>query len=248
MQNLLTAFGRAFSSLLQPRMWLPILAPALLSFLVWILLTVFVLQTLAGWLLDVPPFSWASAFIALWFAKLLAFIGGWAAIFAVAYLMALVLTAVFLLPVLLRRIAARSYSDLALMGKDSFVGSTMNSLVSMLGFVVGWIVTLPLWLIPGVAFLLPFLWLAWLNRRLFSYDVLSLHATEEEWRTLRKKCAWPLFLIGLCFAALAHIPLLGILAPTLAMLTYIHYGLEALRQLRGGAVMVVAQREAENKT
>ncbi|MCL2830031.1 MAG: EI24 domain-containing protein [Betaproteobacteria bacterium] len=237
MRTLMIAFGRAFSSLLRPKMWLPLLAPALVSLVVWVFLSVFALHALAGCLIDMPPFSWASTFVAVWFGKFLALIGGWALIFAAAYLTALILTAVFLLPALLRRIAADSYADLALMGKDSFTAGAMNSLIAILGFAAGWILTLPLWFVPGLGLLLPFFWLAWLNRRTFSYDVLCLHASEEEWQMLRKRHARSLFLIGLSFAVLAHIPILGILAPTLAMLTYIHFGLEALRQLRGGAIL-----------
>ena len=238
MLTLMIAFGRALSSLRQTRMWLPLVAPVLISFLVWVLLAIFALHILAGWLADIPPFSWTSAFIALWLGNLLAYLGAWTLIFIAAYLTALILTAIFVLPVLLRRIAAHSYPDLALMGKDSFVAGAANSLVALLGFVVGWVATLPLWLVPGLGLLLPIFWLAWLNRRTFSYDVLCLHASEDEWKMLRQKHAGSLFLLGLCFAMLAHVPVIGILAPTLAMLTYIHFGLEALRQLRGGAVVV----------
>ncbi len=247
MLNLMIAFGRAFSSLLQPKMWPPLIAPVLISFLVWILLTIFTLHSLAGWLIDKPPFSWASAFVALWLGKLLAYIGGWALIFAAAYLSATMLAAIFVLPMLLKRTAASSYPDLALMGKDSFVAGAVNSVVAMLGFIAGWVATLPFWIIPGAGLLLPFLWLAWLNRRTFSYDVLCVHASDEEWQTLRQQHARPLFLLGLCFAVFAHIPVLGMLAPALAMLTYIHYGLEALRQLRGGAVLTVSKQEASGR-
>jgi len=242
MRNLMTALKRAFSSLSQPRMWLPLIAPVLISFLVWALLATFALHILVDWLAELLPFSWTSIYIVLWFFKLLAYLSGWTLIFAAAYLTSLVLAAIFALPILLRRIALHSYSDLALMGKDSFVSSAANSLTAFLGFAVGWVLTLPLWLIPGLSVILPFFWLAWLNRRTFSYDVLCLHASEDEWQMLRKKHARSLFLLGLGFAMLSHIPIIGILAPALAMLTYIHFGLEALRQLRGGAVVV--QRQA----
>ena len=43
--------------------------------------------------------------------------------------------------------------------------------------------------------------------------------------------------IGLGMALLVHLPLIGLLVPGLAALTYIHYGLEALRRLRGGALV-----------
>ena len=97
MSILRIAFGRAFSSLLQPRMWLSLVMPVLISLVIWILLTIFALQNFAGWLIDVPPFSWASTFVALGFAKFLAYIGGWALIFAIAYLTALILMSVFMM-------------------------------------------------------------------------------------------------------------------------------------------------------
>jgi len=238
MLNLMVAFGRAFSSLSLPRMWRPLIMPILISFLVWILLAIFATHILVGWLLNLPPFSWATTFIALPFGTVLAYLGAWTLIFAAAYLTALVWAAIFVLPGLLKRIAQQDYPDLALMGKDNFIASTSNSLIAIAGFFIGWIVTWPLWLIPGLGILLPLFWLAWLNRRTFAYDALILHASETEWQMLRQAHAKNLFLIGFCFALLAHIPLIGILAPSLAMLTYIHFGLQALRQLRNGALVV----------
>jgi hypothetical protein len=37
-------------------------------------------------------------------------------------------------------------------------------------------------------------------------------------------------------ALLAHVPLLGLLAPALAALAFVHYGLESLRRLRQEAL------------
>lgn len=104
-------------------------------------------------------------------------------------------------------------------------------------FLGGWLVTLPLWLVPGLASILPFFWMAWLNRRTFAYDALSVHATDDEWRALRRQQAMPLLGLGLVMAVLAHIPFVGMLAPSLAALAYIHFCLEALRRLRQGAVV-----------
>ena len=115
----------------------------------------------------------------------------------------------------------------------------MNSLVAVLVFTVGWLLTLPLWLIPGLALLLPVLWMAWLTRRTFAYDALSVHATVDEWCLLRRQHGFPMLLLGVILALLAHIPVIGLLTPTLAALAYTHYCLEALRRLRQGAVVTV---------
>jgi hypothetical protein len=168
-------------------------------------------------------------------------LGGWLLILSASYLLAMILTAVVVLPLLLNHLAKTDYPELAQMGADSFVGSLWNSLWAALLFILGWVVTLPLWLIPGMGLILPLFWMAWLNRRTFAYDTLSLHATDDEWREIRRRQAMPLLVIGFLMAALAHVPFLGMLAPSLAALAYVHFCLEALRQLRQGAIVTVTE-------
>ena len=143
------------------------------------------------------------------------------------------------MPLLLEHLAATDYPDLARLGKDSLLASTWNSVRAALLFIIGWVLTLPLWLIPGMGLLLPLLWMAWLNRRTFAYDALSLHATQEEWQHLRRQRANVLIWLGLVMALLTHVPLLGLFAPSLAALAYIHFCLEALRRLRQGAIVAI---------
>ncbi len=114
-------------------------------------------------------------------------------------------------------------------------------------FIIGWVVTLPLWLIPGLGLILPFFWMGWLNRRTFAFDALAIHATEEEWRELQRRHALPLLGLGLLMAVLAHVPYMGLLAPSLAALAYVRYCLEALRQLRQGAVVTASHTLKEKK-
>jgi hypothetical protein len=71
--------------------------------------------------------------------------------------------------------------------------------------------------------------MGWLNRRTFAYDALSMHATAGEWQAIRTGQKAPLFMLGLTMALLAHIPFVGLLVPALAALSFVHYGLEALR-------------------
>ena len=78
--------------------------------------------------------------------------------------------------------------------------------------------------------------MAWLNRRTFAYDALSAHAGEEEWQVLSARHKGQFLLLGLCMALLAHVPLLGLLAPALAALAFVHYALESLRRLRQEAL------------
>ena len=125
------------------------------------------------------------------------------------------------------------------MGKDSFVAATVNSVLASVLFVLGWLLTLPLWLVPGLSIVLPLLLMAWFNRRTFAYDALSMHATPAEWTALRRDYRQPLFMLGLTMALLAHVPVIGLFVPALAALAFVHMGLEALRCSRGGAIVSV---------
>jgi uncharacterized protein involved in cysteine biosynthesis len=183
--------------------------------------------------------SWIAEWGAAWLAKALAVLAGWLAILSASYLVAMLLTAVFVLPLILGHVAARDYPDLARLGDDSFAASAWNSVWAAVLFIAGWAVTLPLWLIPGFGVFLPLFWMAWLNRRTFAYDALSAHATPGEARELRRHKALPLFGLGFVGAAVTHVPVAGLFAPSLAALAYTHFCLESLRELRRGAVVSV---------
>lgn len=241
MARVVQALLRSLVTLSQPGVWLLLLGPALLALLAWVVLAFFLLDGLVGTMLEVPPLGWLSDWGAVWLAKVLAVIGGWLLILAAAYLTAVMLAAIFVLPLLLKRVAATDYPDLAHMGQDSVVAATWNTVSAALLFAAGWLLTWPLWLIPGLGLVLPIYWMAWLNRRTFTFDALTLHASDAEWQELRRQHATPLLLLGAVLALLAHVPLLGLLAPALAALAYIHFVLAALRDLRQGAILTVIE-------
>ena len=239
MFDTMVALRRSLVSLGRGKVWIYILGPSLAAVLFMIGVSVVFLDYLIGNLIEQPPMTWIAAWGAVWLAKALAALGAWLVILSASYLVALLLTAVFVLPLMLGTIAKVDYPDLAKLGKDSLVAATWNSVWAAALFVAGWLVTLPLWLIPGFGLFLPLFWIAWLNRRTFTYDVLSVHASDSEWRELRDKQSLPLLALGFVMAALAHVPFLGLLAPSLSALTYIHFCLEALRRMRGGAVLSI---------
>lgn len=239
MADVLLALMRTLASLREGRIWAYLILPALLSLVLWVALAFWGLGALVDWLLGYPPMSLLVGWGAVWLAHLLAWLGGWMAIFACAYLTASLFAAILVQPLLLKRLANGPYRDVAAMGKDSFTAAVFNSLWASLLFVLAWLVTVPLWLIPGLALVLPLLLMGWYNRRTFAYDALSMHATAEEWREIKAHHKRPLFLLGLTMALLAHVPLLGLLVPALAALAFVHYGLEALRRSRGGAVVTI---------
>jgi len=239
MGDVMLALARTFASLKSGRVWLYVLTPALLSLLVSIGLAFWGLGAFVQWLLAYPPMTWLAAWGLLWLATFLAYLGGWMAIFAIAYLLASLLAAIVIMPLILKHLSASDYRDVAAMGKDSFVAAAMNSLLASLVFILAWLATIPLWLIPGLSLLLPLLLMAWLNRRTFAYDALSMHASDAEWRDMRRQHKTTFFMLGLTMALLAHVPLIGLLVPALAALAFVHFGLEALRRSRGGALVTI---------
>ncbi|RIX40680.1 MAG: hypothetical protein D3M94_21200 [Rhodocyclales bacterium GT-UBC] len=239
MGDVMLALARTFGSLRSGKVWLYVLVPALFSFVLWIVLAIWGLGWVVDWLLGHPPMSLLIAWGVAWLAHILAYLGGWMAIFAGAYLTASLLAALVIMPLLLKHLSETEYADVAPMGKDSFVAAALNSVLASLVFVAGWFLSLPFWLVPGLSLVLPLLLMAWLNRRTFAYDALSQHATGAEWQQLRQQHKAPLFMLGLTMALLAHIPVIGLLVPALAALSFVHYGLEALRRSRGGAIVSI---------
>jgi uncharacterized protein involved in cysteine biosynthesis len=233
------ALRRSLSSLGQGRVWLYILGPGLAAALFMVVVSIACFGYLVESFLAQPPMSWIAEWGAAWLAKALAVLAGWLAILSASYLVAMLLTAVFVLPLILGHVAAQDYPDLARLGDDSFTASAWNSVWAAVLFIAGWVATLPLWLIPGFGVFLPLFWMAWLNRRTFAYDALSMHATPGEVRKLRRYKALPLFGLGIVGAAVTHVPVAGLFAPSLAALAYTHFCLESLRELRRGAVVSV---------
>ena len=239
MGDVVLALMRTMGSLRSGRIWVYVAAPALVSLVLWIVLALRGLSVMVEWLLGHQPMTLLIAWGVAWLATLLAYMGAWMAIFACAYLTASLLAAIFIMPLLLKHLAETDYRDVAPMGKDSFVAAAVNSVGASILFVIGWLLTLPLWIVPGLSLVLPLLLMAWYNRRTFAYDALSMHATADEWEQLRPKTKGPMFMLGLTMALLAHVPLLGLLVPALAALSFVHYGLEALRRSRGGAIVSI---------
>ena len=233
MAEVMLALIKSMMNLRERRIWWLVLAPALVSLVLWLGLTFLVLDTLVASFMDLPPMTWLTGWGAIWLAKFFAVIGGWLVILAAAYVTAMLLAAIFILPVLLRILSERDYADVARVGKDSVLASVGNSLFATVGFVAGWLLTLPLWLVPGLGLILPLLWMAWLTRQTFAYDAACVHASDAEWQRLKREHRGPLLWLGVVMGLLGHVPVIGLLTPTVAALAYVHYCLNALRQMRG---------------
>ena len=170
MADVMLALMRTLGSLRQGKIWAYVLLPALFSLLLSIGLAIWGLGALVEQMMAYPPMTILVGWGLIWLAHILAYLGGWMAIFAVAYLAASLLAALLILPLMLKHLAGTEYQDVAAMGRDSFVAAAVNSVWAAILFVAGWLLTLPLWLVPGLSLIIPMLLMAWLNRRTFAYD------------------------------------------------------------------------------
>ncbi|MDB5855619.1 MAG: hypothetical protein JWR22_3660, partial [Herminiimonas sp.] len=111
-------------------------------------------------------------------------------------LTALIFVGALAMPVIARHVGQRHYPDLEQRKGGSLWGSLWISLFSFLIFIVLWIVTLPLHLVPPLGLLVqPLLW-GWLTYRVMAYDALADFASDSERADIMRRHRWPLLMIG----------------------------------------------------
>ncbi|MDR2926170.1 MAG: EI24 domain-containing protein [Azoarcus sp.] len=238
MQGIPVALGRSIRSLARLDVFGHLIWPSIVSVLLWVVIawfswTVMVEAVMgyiqgAGWVGDWVSSSMWAAGIVLFMVKLsvtLAFV-------PLFYITSTVLVATVALPMMLDCVARRDYADLEQRRGGSNMGSIGNTIVALLWFMLVMLMSLPLWLIPGVALVAPVLATGWLNQRVFGYDALMHHADSDEFVRLRQTLRPQMLLLGGGTSLLAYVPLVNIIAPALSGLAFVHFLLEALRRER----------------
>lgn len=240
MNDIFRALGRAIVSQFHPRMlWLAVW-PVLVSLVLWLILGIAFRGPVVDWLVRVSEgsmlggwiesaFAWAGFSGGLAFLMWLAYFG---LVFAMMVLTALVIIATVAMPKVVAHVASRDYPTLARRNGGTYAGSVVNAVWVTLVFVVGFVLTLPLWLIAPLAFIVPLLWWGWATARMFRYDALVTHASADERATLFARHGKAFFLIGTIVSLLNFVPPLFFVVPVLGGLAFTHYALHALEVLR----------------
>ena len=235
MKDVLTALQRALSSLFHPRMLLLMAWPMAAAMLLWGGLALvfwgdwaaFLSQWLAG--SSVGPFLDGGA---SWLAGSAVMLLLLLTLVPLTYATALLLTALFAMPSMVRHVAGRDYPELAEKHGGSNLGSAWNGLVAIVVYLGLWLITLPVWLVSPLAPALPLLLGAYLNQRLFRYDALAVHASGEEFDDLMERAAGRLYLLGALLALVQFVPVLNFFAPVYIGLAFTHLCLAELARLR----------------
>jgi CysZ protein len=238
MTDILRAFGRSLRSLTQRGVLWHLIWPTVVAMAVWLGIGLAlwspVVTGLMGWIVGLPWLGdWLSS-SELGAAAVLVLVQILLALLLVPliYVTAALLVAAIGLPLMLERVGRRDYPDLEQRRGGSNLGSVWNAGKAGLLFLLGFLLTLPFWLIPGVGLVLSLLLTARLNQRAFSYDALMLHADREELARLPKSLRSATFGVGIGSALLAYIPVVNLFAPAFCGLAFAHFLLDALRRDR----------------
>jgi CysZ protein len=238
MNPMLDSIARALRDLFSLRVLWVVIWPMLVALILWLALGITFWSTFSGWLeyglgkigIDV----WLAGLEPVWIATAIQVLLHLMLFVPMVMLTALVLTALFGMPALIRVVAERDYPQLKRENGGGLVGSVWNAVIAIAVFVVLWVVTLPLWLI-GVGVVIPFVAAAYLNQRLFRYDAIAEHASADEMKALFKHERGGWWGLGLLTGLVQFVPLLNFFGPVLAALAFIHYGLARLKQQRTGS-------------
>ncbi|MEJ2176277.1 MAG: EI24 domain-containing protein [bacterium] len=228
----------AFGNLLHPRMLWLMVWPVLVAIGIWGVALFFMWAQLVLWLAEklragiaYATFwvEWDSTDVAMFAAKLLVLL----MLVPLVQFTALLILGVFGMPSMVEHVAARRFQALERRRGGSFAGSVINSIIAVLGLIALGFVSVPFWFFPPLWPVIPLLIFGWVNQRVLRYDALAEHASEEEMTRIFREQRFTLVLLGVILALVAYIPFVGLLAPVVFGLAFIHFLLEALQRSRG---------------
>ncbi|HEX8612003.1 MAG TPA: EI24 domain-containing protein [Telluria sp.] len=261
-----TAYRRALVSQANPKMLLLTVIPFVLSVVLWAVLLAFGFQPLLDYVQtlfqDHDWFKTSSGMLGSFgMGALKTVIVPLIAMLLLLPLMivtALVFMGVAAMPPITRHVAARHFSTLEAKKEGSFLASLALNISSAVLFVVVWILTLPLYIVPPVAVLVQVVLWGMLTSRVMVYDALEDYASADEMQEIRRRHRAQLTFIGVVsgfIGALPGIVWIGgavmsiVLFPFLAAISiwlyvlifvftalwFQYYCMHALAELRAGA-------------
>lgn len=236
MDSVIFALIAALKTFLHPRMLALVLWPMLVAIVLWAGAAMFFwdiwVSDMTGLIQATPLEHWVAhgsfAVVAHYLIEFILVL----LILPAIYVTALLITAVFAMPMILNLVADKYYPELERKQGGTNIGSIANAFMAVAVYCIGWVLSLPLWLFTPLALLLPLLLMAYLNRRLFCYDALAEHASKEEYARIMDRSTRKLYLLGLAASLLQFVPLVNMVSPIYVALAFIHLCLAELRQLR----------------
>lgn len=240
--NFIKALFHSFLDLFRPRILMLMFVPPVASILFWALMgyifwgpilgfaaffgeKFLFIQSIPPWMIDWFSITPDSVVTAL--AGILAIL----LIVPLAIITSLVMTSLLVMPVVISHVS-KSFPGLEKRGSGVFRASVKNLVKSSIIYVILWVITLPLWMIPGVGFAVPIILNGYLNYRIFSYDALGEHASLDEIQALMKTKRVDFFLMGILVSAPMIVIFLYLILPVYGALAFTRLALTELQSLR----------------
>ncbi len=274
MKLLFGSFWRAVAYCLHPRVIGLSLLPLLLAgtatlgvgYLFWEVAVASVRSTLEHWSLVNSMLEWMSTFLGAGFRTAIAPLIVVALSIPVVVALTLVLVALWVTPATVTLVSRRRFPTLERRHGGSWWRGLLWALACTVAALAMVMITLPFWLVPGLALVLPPLIWGWLTARVMTFDALAEHASTPEREAITRAHRFPLLIMGIVCGFLCGIPSLIwtisagtlILAPvlmpaviwiytmifTFSALWFTHYVLAVLASLRDAEASMRAVQPA----
>jgi hypothetical protein len=269
MRLFLDSFWRALGYCLMPRVMLLSLLPLVmllalamsLGYFYWQPTQDWVRQMLDSWQMLQSMMDWLQARGAGGLQSVMVQLVIIFAITPVLVIVSLLAVSLMMTPALLNLVVERRFQHLSRKQGGTMVSSLMWTLGSTLAAMLAMLISLPLWVVPPLMFVVPPLIWGWLSYRVMVYDALLAHASREERITIGRRHRGWLLVMGVLTGYLGVLPSLVwasgaffaaafVLLVPLAIwiyalvfaftaLWFTHYSLAALESLRAESDFVV---------
>ncbi|WP_028357111.1 EI24 domain-containing protein [Brackiella oedipodis] len=243
------ALLKALRSQLHPKMLFAVCLPIVVGLISLLILSFILYSPLNHWLLNsVSQWGWVQWLMAHtgdfaitdWFIKIISGV----TVMVFSAIIGFASASIFVTPMALNLLSQQDYTQLSKQGVNANTVSITNAIKVSAITIIGWLLTLPFWLIPFMPIVLSVFWGSYAFSQMGKIDAIVEHANKAERQLILDKYNGGFWLIGLVCALLALIPLVGLLVmPVYSILANTHYGLTALgfeRQLRQTKVIEAA--------
>lgn len=274
MKLLFGSFWRAVAYCLHPKVIMLSLLPLLVAgivtlgvgYLYWEAALASVRATLEHWSLVNSMLEWISSMLGQGFRTGIAALIVIALSIPVVVAFTLVLVGLWITPAIVTLVSRRRFGTLERRHGGSWWLGVLASFAYTIGALLMVMVTLPFWLVPGLALVLPPLIWGWLTAKVMGFDALAEHASQPEREAILRAHRWPFLVMGIVCGFLCGVPSMiwtlgmGVIvaAPfvmvpviwlytlifTFSALWFTHYALAVLASLRAAEVAMRAVQPA----
>ncbi len=214
MRLLLDSFWRALAYCLMPRVMVLSLLPLVMllvlsvswGYFYWSPTQDWVRDMLASWQVLQSMMDWLQAHGAPELQSVMVQLVVIFAITPVLVVVSLLAVSLMMTPALVDLVVHRRFAHLALKRGGSVLTSLVWTLGSTVVALLAMLISLPLWVVPPLMFIVPPLIWGWLSYRVMVYDALVSHASREERLAIGRKHRGWLLLIGVLTGYLGALP------------------------------------------